>query len=88
MSNPPHASEVNFITNEDLDGLLTNNLESERHLAGFRKQVAVAKFRNQRLTAKGIRNECTLLKYDSFKLNMKKKVVRLLNEMDQRRVEE
>ena len=50
LLNPPHASEVNFITNEDLDGVLTNNLESERHLAGFRKQVAVAKFRNQRFS--------------------------------------
>ena len=66
MANPPHATKLNLLTNDELEGLPTNNLESERHLAGFGKRAAVAKFRNQRFTAKGIRNDCTLLISDSF----------------------
>ena len=87
LSNPPRATELNLLSNEELVGLPTNNLESERHLAGFGRRAAVAKFRNQRFTAKGIRNDCTLLISDSFQtLNEKKinKVVRFLNEMEQR----
>ena len=53
LSNPPRATELNLFTNEELDGLPTNNLEFERYLARFRKLVAVAKFRNQCFIAKG-----------------------------------
>ena len=60
LLNTPRAAELNLLTNEELDGLPTNNLNSEKHLAGFGKRVAVAKFRNQRFTAKGIRNDCAL----------------------------
>ena len=48
------------------------NLESERHLAEFGKRAAVAKFRNQHFTAKGIRNDCTLLTSDSFQTKHEK----------------
>ena len=51
----------------------TNNLESERHLAGFGKRAAVAKFRNKRFTAKEIRNDCTLLISDFFQTKNEKK---------------
>ena len=91
MANPPHATKLNLLTNDELEGLPTNNLESERHLAGFGKRAAVAKFRNQRFTAKGIRNDCTLLISDSFQCKAEKSfnnVVKLLNEMEQRWVED
>ena len=76
-----------MLTNEELAGLPTNNLECERHLARLRKRAAVAKFRNKRFTAKGIRNDCTLLISDAFQTKNEKKfnkVVKFLNEMEQR----
>ena len=91
MANPPHATKLNLLTNDELEGLPTNNLESERHLAGFGKRAAVAKFRNQRFTAKGIRNDCTLLISGYFQSKAEKsfnKVVELLNEMEKRWVED
>ena len=53
LSNTPCATELNLITNDDLDGIPTNNLESERHLAGFGKQAAVAKIRTNASQHKG-----------------------------------
>ena len=91
LSNLPRATELHLLTNEELAGLPTNNLESERHLAGFGKHAAVAKYRNKRFTAKGIRNDCTLLISDAFQTKNEKKfnkVVKFLNEMVQRRVAE
>ena len=91
LANPPRATQLNLLTSDELEGLPTNNLESERHLAGFGKRAAVAKFRNQRFTAKGIRNDCTLLISDSFQCKAEKSfnnVVKLLNEMEQRWVED
>ena len=70
-----------------LAGLPTNNLESERHLAGFGKRAAVTMFRNKRLTAEGIINDCTLLISDSFQTKHEKKldkVVKLLNEIEKK----
>ena len=77
LSNPP----LKLLTNDELTGLPTNNLESESHLVKFGKQAAVAKFRNQRFKAKGIRNDFTFL----FKLKLERfsTVVKLLNEMEQ-----
>ena len=91
LANPPRATQLNLLTSDELEGLPTNNLESERHLAGFGKRAAVAKFRNQRFTAKGIRNDCTLLISDSFQTKHEQKinkVVQILNEMEQRWVVE
>ena len=85
LSNPSRATELHLLTNEELAGLPTNNLECERHLAGFGKRAAVAKFRNKRFTAKGIRNDCTLLISDAFETKNEKKfnkVVKFLNEME------
>ena len=79
LSNPPRATELNLLSNEELVGLPTNNLESERHLAGFGRRAAVAKFRNQQFTAKGIRNDCTLLISDSFQTLNEKKLIKLLD---------
>ena len=75
-----------MLTNEELAGLPTNNLEYERHLAGFGKRAAVAKFRNKRFTAKGLRNDCKLLISDSFQTKNEKKfnkIVKFLNEIEQ-----
>ena len=55
LSNPPRATELNLLSNEELVGL-----------AGFGRQAEVAKFKNQVFTAKRIRNDCTLLISDSF----------------------
>jgi hypothetical protein len=81
----PRATELNLLTPEKLRGLPTNNLEAERHLAGFGKRAAVAKFRNKNFTAKGIRNDCTLLLSQSFRKDAGKGfhgIVKLLNEME------
>ena len=66
LSNSSHATQLNLLTNDELDELPTNNLKSERNLAEFGKRATVAKFRNQGFTAKGIRNYCTLLISGSF----------------------
>ena len=60
LSNSPRATELHLLTKK-LAGLTTIDYkpESERHLAGFGCRAAVAKFRNKRFTAKGIRNDCT-----------------------------
>ena len=42
------ATELNLLITEQL---ATNNLEAERHLAGFCKRVSVAKYRNKKLPA-------------------------------------
>ena len=52
LLNLPRATKLDLLINEKLDRLLTNDLESERHLAKFGKRVALAKFKNQRFTAK------------------------------------
>ena len=77
LLNPPRATELHLLTDEELAGLPTNNLESERHLAGFGKRAEVAKFSNKRFTAKGIRNECTLFISDSFQTKNEKKLIKL-----------
>ena len=66
----------------------TNNLESEKHLAGFGNRAALAKFRNKRFTAKGIRNDCALLVSVFFFFQTKNekkffKFVKFLNDMEQ-----
>ena len=76
MANPPRATKLNLLTNDELEGLPTNNLESERHLAGFGKRAAVAKFRNQRFTAKGIRNDLYQIR---FNVKLKRVLITLLN---------
>ncbi|CAB4061316.1 unnamed protein product [Lepeophtheirus salmonis] len=65
LGKQPPAKELKLLTTEQLSGLPTNNLEAERHLAG--KRVAVAKYRNKNFTAKGIRNDCTLLLSNSLR---------------------
>ncbi|KAG1663725.1 Equilibrative nucleoside transporter 3 [Nymphon striatum] len=42
LGKQPRATELNLLTTEQLRGLPTNNLEAERHLAGFGKRAAVA----------------------------------------------
>ena len=83
--NPPRAAQLHLLSSEELAGLPTNNLESERHLAGFGRRAVVAKYRNKRFSAKGIRNYCTLLASEVFKKQTVKRfdgVVKLLNEME------
>ena len=66
LFNQPWVTQLNLLTNEKLDGLQTNKLESKRYHAGFGKRAAVVKFRNQCFTAKGIINDCALLTPDSY----------------------
>ena len=53
LSNPPCATELHLLTNKEPARLQTNNLKSERHLAGFGKRAAVEKFRNKPSQQKG-----------------------------------
>ena len=66
LFNIPRATMLDLLINEKLDRLLTNDLESERHIAKFWKRVALAKFKNQRFTAKRVKNDITLLKTICF----------------------
>ena len=72
MLNQLCATEFNLLTNQELDVLPTNNLEKEKLLAELGKKTAVAKFRYQHFTAKGIRNKFKLLRPDSFQTKSEK----------------
>ena len=85
LGREPRATELNLLTTEQLSGLPTNNCEAERHLAGFGKRAPVAKYRNKNFTAKGIRNDCTLLLSSAFHKDTGKgfnAVVKVLNDME------
>ena len=51
---------VSTLTPAELLGLPTNNLDTERDLSKFSCLSEVAKFRNNKFSAKGIRNDMTL----------------------------
>ena len=56
-----------YLLNKDkLSGLPTNNLDAEWHLSVFGKRAPVAKFRNKKFTAKGIRNDVNLHQSKTF----------------------
>ena len=61
MSNLPRPNELNISTNDNLDKLPVNDLESDNHLAEFGKQAAVVSLGTNALQQKRIRNDCTLL---------------------------
>ena len=56
----PRAMQLHLLSPEDREGLPSNNLDAECHLAVFGKRASVVKFRNKKFTAKGIRNDVTL----------------------------
>ena len=51
----PRATELYMMSQQELDYLPTNNLDCERDLAKFSHLAHVAKFRNKKFKAKGIR---------------------------------
>ena len=85
-ANPePRATQIHLLTKEERHGLPSHNLDAERHLSVFGKRAPVAKFRNKKFTAKGIRNDVTLFQSDTFDNEFNRgfmKVVKLLNEME------
>ena len=81
----PRATQLHLLSPEDRAGLSTNNLDAERHLHVFGKRAPVAKFRNKRFTAKGIRNDVTLFQSETLKNEQSKgfiSIVKLLNSME------
>ena len=55
------ATDLSLLTEEELEGLATGNLKCERHLSVFdNRSEKVAKCRNQKFTAKSIRNDVML----------------------------
>ena len=80
-------TQLNLLNKEELGSPLTNNLEEVRHLAGFRKCPAVAKFHNNKFTSKGIRKVCVLVWSNSFRNITEKgfnRVATLLKGMNKR----
>ena len=56
----PRATQLDKLTPAELLGLPTNNLDTKRDLSKFSRLSEVAKFRNNKFSAKGIRNDMTL----------------------------
>ena len=56
------ATELRKLNAEELKGLPTNNLVTERDLSKFIRLSEVAKFRNYQFKAKGIQKDITLYK--------------------------
>ena len=85
VDEPARATKLHLLTPDERCNLPTNNLDSERNLTVFGKRAPLAKFRNKKFTAKGIRNDCTLHKSDTFH-NVQIKgfntIVKLLNNME------
>ena len=85
LDKPARATQINLLTKEERAGLPTNNLDSERHLSVFGKRAPVAKFRNKKFTAKGIRNDVTLYHSATFQNSPSRSfvsIVKLLNTME------
>ena len=59
------TTDLSVLTNEELEGLPTNNLITERDLSRFDREARVSKCRNRRFKAKNIRNNMVLYKNKS-----------------------
>ena len=82
---PVRATQLHLLTAEERKGLSTNNLDAERHLTVMGRRAPLAKFRNKKFVAKGIRNDCTLYKSETFSSapsNGLNAVVKVLNNME------
>ena len=85
VDEPARATKLYLLTPEDRAGLPTNNLDSERNLTVFGKRAPLAKFRNKKFTAKGIRNDCTLHQtktFESLPFSSFPTIVKHLNDME------
>ena len=83
--------QLHLLSPDDRAVLSSNNLDAERHLTVFGKRAPVAKFRNKKFTAKGIRNDVTLFKLATFKNEQSKGftyIIKLLNDMEKDWVDE
>ena len=58
----PRATQLDKLTEDELFGLSTNNLSTERDFSRFNRLSEGAKFRNYWFQAKGIRNDMILYK--------------------------
>ena len=77
------ATQLDRLAPNELSGLPTNNLDTERDLSKFSCHSEVAKFRNSRFKAKGLRNHMT--PYQSGKgnvTNLAKKIRKVLEERE------
>ena len=61
-SQPPRATQLDKLTEDELFGLPTNNLITERDFSKFSRFSELTKFRNYRSQAKGIGNDMTVYK--------------------------
>ena len=85
VDEPARATQLHLLTPDERADLPTNNLDSERNLTVFGKRAPLAKFRNKKFTAKGIRNDCTLHHSETFHnvtINGFSTIVKLLNNME------
>ena len=85
LNEPARATQLYLLSKEELSDLSTNNLDAERHLTVFGRRAPLAKYRNKKFTAKGIRNDCTLYHSETFHNEPSKSfsvIVKLLNSME------
>jgi hypothetical protein len=57
---PPRATQLHLLSEQELVKMPTHNIDAERELAKFSHLAVVAKFRNKKFSAKGIRTDMTL----------------------------
>ena len=80
------ATDLSTLAANELEGLPTNNLVTERDLSRFDREAQVAKSRNRRFKAKNIRNNMVLYETKSeIKVDkISKKIAEILNQREER----
>ena len=75
------ATDLSTLAANELEGLPTNNLVTERDLSRFDREAQVAKSRNRRFKAKNIRNNMVLYETKSeIEVDkISKKIAEILN---------
>ena len=77
------ATQLDKLPPTELSGLLTNNLDTERDLSKFSRLSEVAKFRNNKFSAKGIRNDMTFYKSGKGEVqNITRKIRKVLEDRE------
>ena len=66
---PPRATQLDLLPEQELAKMPTHNIDAERDLAKFSHLAVVAKFRNKKFSAKGIRTDMTLYQSDVQTVN-------------------
>jgi len=79
------ATELHKLSVEQLQGLPTNNLDAERDLSRFSRLAQVANYRNNKFTAKGIKDDMTLFKSNKGEIeNISRKVTKILKSREKK----